>query len=350
MRNGRLADLNGVLKIGLIGKPGAGKSTSADLLLKSYRGLGALPSRVSLGQPLRDMQAAFYERLGSQVVESQDGVLLNFFGGHFRKSDPEFLIRDFEERCIFALLGGSNVLICDDVRPIDVPALKEFGFSIVGIAAPDSLRRSRKRNRADHTVGDEKHITESGLEHIVLDQTVQNAGNLADLQESITKLIDSAGLPDVSQDNVDLRTQQLCRLVVPIVQTKLHRYLAPRYLEHRHQIASLIVSDSGRQYYGLHVEAMVGRASSCAENSAVSQFCAAGDSRAVLLASFRLPRPGWDDEPRFVPPCGICRELLTDYIDDPFVLLTEGSETQMVPLSSLFPRKYVGTKWSAGPT
>ena len=38
-----------------------------------------------------------------------------------------------------------------------------------------------------------------------------------------------------------------------------------------------------------------------------------------------------------------------DYIDDPFVLLTEGSDTKMTLLSSLLPNKYAGTKWSTGP-
>ncbi len=349
MRRGRLAGLDGVVKIGLIGKPGVGKSTSADLLLNIYRCRGALPLCISLGQPLRDMQAAFYERSGSQAVKAQDGVLLNFFGEHFRRSDPNFLIRDFEERCILALLGGQNVLICDDVRPTDVPALQDFGFSIVGIVAPDTLRRSRKRNRADRMVGDEEHITESGMEHVALDHTVRNAGVLKDLEDALSEVVNTAGLPEASQDNADLRMHQLCQLVAPIAQTKLHRYLTPRYVEHRHQIASLIVSDSGHQHFGLHIEAMVGRASSCAENSAVSQFCAAGDPRSVLLASLRLPRPGRDEQPRFVPPCGICRELLMDYIGDPFVLLTEGSDTKMTLLSSLFPNKYVGTKWSTGP-
>lgn len=341
-----------MLRIGLIGRPGAGKSSSATILRECYQTLGTAVSKIRLAEPLYDMQEAFYRRLDGRVIEGQDGALLNFFGQHFRLLDPNSLIADFSERCVFAYLGGARVLLCDDVRPVDVPQLRELGFSILGINAPVDLCMMRKQTRGDVILGEGNHQTERGLDAVTLDYEIENTGSLEELRERISRFVESSGACDRFKVPVspEAAARELCRVVAPVVEAKLHRFLAPRFREHRHQIASLIIAENGRQFFGLHVEATVGRASSCAENGALAQFCADGQKRAILIASYRLPRPGWTDRPRFVAPCGICRELLTDYVGDCDVLISVEGKVRMLKLHTLLPEKYVGTKWAAPAT
>lgn len=344
MRSDWPSSQSGILRIGLVGKPGAGKSTAARHLQEVYSAVGLCVRIVKLAAPLYDMQNAFYDRLDGRRVQEQDGALLNFFGQHFRNVDPDALINDFAERCTLAYLGNAQVLICDDVRPVDVSKLRDLGFLILGISAPLEMRQARRHSRGDMTLGDENHSTEQGMGDISFDQEIFNDGGLVEFETTISEF---AQTMKRQVPRTDLAvSEDLCQYVVPVIQAKLHKYLEPKYREHRHQIASLIIAENGRHYFGLHVEASVGRASSCAENGALSQFCADGHQRAILVASYRLPRPGWTDPPKFVAPCGICRELLTDHTGDPFVIISSGSDINMPRLRSLLPEKYIGTKWA----
>lgn len=113
----------------------------------------------------------------------------------------------------------------------------------------------------------------------------------------------------------------------------------------RHQIGSALVSASGSVYTGIHLEAMVGRASICAEAVALGNAILAQDQNLLVLASVRNPKPTETSEARLVPPCGLCRELLLDYFPKLSVVLDVADRMELLPLEKFLPHKYRGTKW-----
>lgn len=183
------ADQRAPLRVALFGLPGAGKSTSAGVLRESLAGMGRDVAVVKTAAPLYDVQAAFYERVGTALADGQqDGALLNFLGSHFRQAAPDFLLADFAERWGNAVLGGADTVLCDDARPVDLAGLAEQGFQVVRISAPDLLRRERKSGRGDRTAGRDDHPTEAGGESVVADFEVDNSGTLDELRERIVAL------------------------------------------------------------------------------------------------------------------------------------------------------------------
>jgi cytidine deaminase len=329
--------------IALFGLPGAGKSTSALILRRLIDESGRKVAVVKIAAPLYDVQRQFYERAAAPLAEGrQDGTLLNFLGTHFRQMVPGFLLDDFATRCEFAALAGADAIICDDARPVDLPGLAAHGFTLVRVAAPDALRRSRKAVRDDVTRGQDDHPTEAGVEDAAADLEIVNAGDLSDLEIQLKALDAQCTELSAVRPDPTARKQLLDGLV-----DAARAAITPRYVENRHQIAAAIVAADGRIFTGLHLEAMVGRASICAEAVALGKACEAGATDLRLLVSVRHPKPTEPgSEVRVVPPCGLCRELLLDYGRELQVVVDGGGTLELQPMAELLPRKYVGTKWN----
>ena len=114
-----------------------------------------------------------------------------------------------------------------------------------------------------------------------------------------------------------------------------------RYLEGRHHIASAVRGVSGKVYTGLHLDTYVGRASVCAEAVALGQAMASGEKRIQAIVSVRHPRPReLHQDCKVVSPCGICREMLTDFAAGGVVILLNGDTHIRVPVEELLPAKY----------
>ncbi|HET6158429.1 MAG TPA: cytidine deaminase [Dongiaceae bacterium] len=114
-----------------------------------------------------------------------------------------------------------------------------------------------------------------------------------------------------------------------------------RYTENRHHIASAVRGASGRVYTGLHLDTYVGRASVCAEAVALGQAMAGGETGIEAIVSVRHPRPREQHQDcKVVSPCGICREMLTDFARGGFVILLNGEAHVRVPVEELLPAKY----------
>ena len=117
--------------------------------------------------------------------------------------------------------------------------------------------------------------------------------------------------------------------------------IAERYKENRHHIGSAVRTKSGRIYTAVHLDTYVGRASVCAEAVAVGQAIAAGDPEIAAIVSVRHPRPRETHrEIQIVSPCGICREMLTDFAPDCVVLTPQGDSLARVKPAELLPNKY----------
>jgi cytidine deaminase len=124
-----------------------------------------------------------------------------------------------------------------------------------------------------------------------------------------------------------------------IEQAKL--LIEKRYLENRHHIASAARGASGQVYTGLHLDTYVGRASVCAEAVALGQAMAAGETGIQAIVSVRHPRPREQHQDcKVVSPCGICREMLTDFAPGAAVILDRDGRLESVPVEALLPAKY----------
>jgi cytidine deaminase len=120
--------------------------------------------------------------------------------------------------------------------------------------------------------------------------------------------------------------------------------ITERYVENRHHIAAAVRGGSGRIYTGLHLDTYVGRASVCAEAVALGQALGAGETRIEAIVSLRHPRPREQHRDcKIVSPCGICREMLTDFAAGCAVIVpgaTTNEAAHLVPVEQLLPEKY----------
>lgn len=106
--------------------------------------------------------------------------------------------------------------------------------------------------------------------------------------------------------------------------------IAARFAQDRHHIGAALRTRSGRVFAAVHVDAYVSRISVCAEAVAIGMAAAAGD--AALETIVAVDRNG-----RIVSPCGMCRELISDYGADCRVIL---DEERAVPVGELLPHRY----------
>ena len=106
----------------------------------------------------------------------------------------------------------------------------------------------------------------------------------------------------------------------------------------RHEVAAALRTKSGAVHRGLHVESSIGRASICAEGAAITAAAAAGDTEIETIVAVLDTGEGW----RVVTPCGLCRELISDYAPEATVIDYDAGRArpvQAVPVTELLPGK-----------
>lgn len=106
----------------------------------------------------------------------------------------------------------------------------------------------------------------------------------------------------------------------------------------RHEVAAALRTKGGSVHLGLHVESSIGRASICAEGAAIAAAAAAGDTEIETIVAVLDTGEGW----RVVTPCGLCRELISDYAPEATVIdydAARGPAVKPVPVMELLPGK-----------
>ena len=114
--------------------------------------------------------------------------------------------------------------------------------------------------------------------------------------------------------------------------------LRERAVPGRHEVAAALRTKSGAVHRGLHVESSIGRASICAEGAAIAAAAAAGDTEIETIVAVLDTGEGR----RVVTPCGLCRELISDYSPDATVIDYDASlpdPVGPVPVMDLLPGK-----------
>ena len=106
-----------------------------------------------------------------------------------------------------------------------------------------------------------------------------------------------------------------------------------RYKENYHHVSSALGTKAGSIFTGIHLEGYIGRVAVCAEAIALGQAAVAGDTDIDLIVEV-------SKEGDVVSPCGICRELISDYSANARVIINEDSVLRIASVSELLPNKY----------
>ena len=112
------------------------------------------------------------------------------------------------------------------------------------------------------------------------------------------------------------------------------------WVDGRHQVATALRTADGQIYTGVHLEGSCRRSSICAEGVAMGAARAGLDPGAPLIIQAVVSvqiKPA--DQFRIIAPCGVCRELISDYSPDTRVWLTSEAGIHAMAALDLLPCK-----------
>ena len=114
------------------------------------------------------------------------------------------------------------------------------------------------------------------------------------------------------------------------------------YEHGRHYVGAALRTADDDVYTGLNVETNIGRAAVCAEPVTIGAAISDGAHEFEAIAAVRHPGPDEEGEPFVVSPCGVCREMITDYGRDIQVIFAdENDEPTKARAIDLLPSKYI---------
>jgi|SaaInlStandDraft_3_1057020.scaffolds.fasta_scaffold21286_2 dephospho-CoA kinase len=176
-------------KLAFLGNTGVGKDTCCHIIQKKFHSLEI--KLLKLATPFYAAQNTIYDLCGKEKnPETQDGILLNFLGQHMRFINPNILQESFLKTLNELYREETDLIICPDVRPIDVPFVKKAGFFILHIASDPKITLLRRQKRGDISLGQSIHKTEKGLSPDLYDYQILNNKTLEDFQEKIMKFME----------------------------------------------------------------------------------------------------------------------------------------------------------------
>lgn len=106
-----------------------------------------------------------------------------------------------------------------------------------------------------------------------------------------------------------------------------------RFKEGNHHIAAALRTTSGQIFTGVHVEAYVGRITICGEAVAIGNAATQGDTAIECIVAV-------NELSEIVSPCGMCRELISDYAPNANVIIVRTNKIIKIPILDLLPDKY----------
>lgn len=172
-------------KLALLGNTGVGKDTCVKIIQNRFSHLDL--SLIQLAAPLYEAQNAIYQICGEKKDHDvQDGILLNFLGQHMRLINPDVLKESFLKTLE---KSQADLIICRDVRPLDVAFVRDAGFFVVNIATDPSLCIERRKARGDLSLGASNHKTEMGLSAELYDAQIMNNSSLDNFEQEIVKFL-----------------------------------------------------------------------------------------------------------------------------------------------------------------
>lgn len=99
------------------------------------------------------------------------------------------------------------------------------------------------------------------------------------------------------------------------------------------KVGACILTKSGNYYVGTNIENASYGASICAERSAIA--CAVSQGETEFMAIAIVSSSG-----DFTPPCGICRQVLSEFKDMEIVLAKDEKSFKVYSLKNLLPNNF----------
>lgn len=119
------------------------------------------------------------------------------------------------------------------------------------------------------------------------------------------------------------------------------KVIEKNYRYERHHIGAAVRTSSGNVFAAVHVEANVGRITVCGEAMALGKAISEGDHEFETIVAVAHPHPYEDIEKCWVvAPCGMCRELISDYGKNTDVIISYKGELVKCNVMELLPEKY----------
>lgn len=115
-----------------------------------------------------------------------------------------------------------------------------------------------------------------------------------------------------------------------------------RYREHWHSVGAALRTADGEIYTAVHIDANVGRIAVCAEAIAIANALYAGSRKFDTIVAVQYPADfAKKSDVRVVSPCGMCRELISDYDAETRVIYPDGKKVRKSDVLDLLPSKYI---------
>jgi len=108
------------------------------------------------------------------------------------------------------------------------------------------------------------------------------------------------------------------------------------FKENYQHVGAALRTKKGKEYSAVHLEANVGRIAVCAEAIVIGMAAADGDTDIDTIVAV-------NSSGKVVAPCGMCRELISDYALDAKVIVPSENGEKIVSVIELLPNKYERT-------
>jgi cytidine deaminase len=109
--------------------------------------------------------------------------------------------------------------------------------------------------------------------------------------------------------------------------------IALRSRPEAHEVGAALRTRSGKIFSAVNVKANVGRVSVCAEAVAIGMAAATGDTDIEMIVAVDL-------KGRVISPCGMCREMISDYAPQAGVIVSGDDGMEIFQIADLLPHKF----------
>lgn len=103
-------------------------------------------------------------------------------------------------------------------------------------------------------------------------------------------------------------------------------------------VGAALLTSTGRVYTGCNIENSAYSPSVCAERVALFKAVSEGDNSPVAIAVAGGKRSEPASSP--FPPCGVCRQVMTEFGGDLLIILKDGDGVKSYALSELLPHSF----------
>ncbi len=110
--------------------------------------------------------------------------------------------------------------------------------------------------------------------------------------------------------------------------------LAFAYVPYSHfRVGAALLTKSGKVYTGCNIENASYGATNCAERTAVFKAVSEGETEFVKIAIV-------SSEPIMTYPCGICRQVMTEFMPEGELVFENGTTIEVIPMSKILPYRF----------